>query len=45
VPSTLEDAYLVSIKTGCLPGNGGGPHRLAANGLASPHPSDGRGGA
>jgi ABC-type multidrug transport system ATPase subunit len=44
VPSTLEDAYLVSIKTGCLPGNGGGLHRLAANGLASPHPSEGRGG-
>jgi ABC-type multidrug transport system ATPase subunit len=45
VAATLEDAYLVSIKTGSLPSGGERLVRLLANGLASPHAGDERGGA
>ena len=45
VAATLEDAYLVSIKTGCLPTAGERLVRQLANGLASPHAGDERGGA
>jgi ABC-2 type transport system ATP-binding protein len=45
VASTLEDAYLVSIKTGCLPTAGERLVRQLANGLSSPRAGDERGGA
>jgi ABC-2 type transport system ATP-binding protein len=45
VVATLEDAYLVSIRTGCLPTAGGPQIRQAANGLASPFAGEERGGA
>lgn len=45
VAPTLEDAYLVSIKAGCLPSDGERPVRPLGNGLAAPLAGDERGGA
>jgi ABC-2 type transport system ATP-binding protein len=45
VASTLEDAYLVSIKTGGLPSNGELLTDWSGNGPALPHAEDERGGA
>ncbi len=45
VAATLEDAYLVSIRTGCLPIAGEPLTRAFANGVAIPHAGDERGGA
>jgi ABC-2 type transport system ATP-binding protein len=45
VAATLEDAYLVSIRTGYLPTARGPQFHQAANGLASPYAGEERGGA
>jgi ABC-2 type transport system ATP-binding protein len=45
VASTLEDAYLVSIKTGGLPSGGEWLTDWSGNGSALPHAQDERGGA
>jgi ABC-2 type transport system ATP-binding protein len=45
VASTLEDAYLVSIKTGRLPTAGERLVRQLANGIVTPHAGDERGGS